>query len=154
MKTLLTLALSLAGLASAQTSTTYLFNPGVACIAATDFRGHYQLINCGNEQNQITSAPNADGSTMVFFIKQANTYQPGTLTFTLVDASGTPTFYSGPMPVTVSPGLSPTITTSDLNGSFTFKVNGCFGGGRGNPGHCNLLSIGNPSGTLTVTVTQ
>lgn len=144
LKTLALLTLT-AGIMAAQT---YSFNPGVSCIAVVNGQT-YQVLSCANS----TSAPNADGSTASFQINQC--YQGGwracTITVTVQDMAGNVISYSGPVPVTVSSGLNPFISSSVATGSFTFHVQGCWGGGRSNPEHCQLYSVGSPSGNLTIT---
>lgn len=143
-----TLALASLFASLAVSAQTYSFNPGVSCVAVV-YGTNYQLLSCANS----TSAPNADGSTASFQIEQC--YQAGWracfITVTVQDAAGNVITYSGPMSVTVSRGLNPFIASSIANGSFTFHVQGCWGGGRSNPEHCQLYSVGSPSGSLTIT---
>lgn len=144
-KTLAAALLLITGIATAQT---YSFNPGVSCLAVVNGQ-NYQLQSCA----ESTSAPNADGSTVSFQITQC--YQAGWkacfITVTVQDMTGNVISYSGPVAVKVSSGLNPLISSSVANGSFTFHVQGCWGGGRSNPEHCQLYSVGSPSGNLTVT---
>lgn len=146
MKKLLLLTFMLAGISTAQT---YSFNPGVSCIAAVNGQT-YQLLSCANS----TSAANADGSTASFSITQC--YQGGwkacSITVTVQDAEGHVIIYTGPSLLTAaSSGLNPLISSTVATGTFSFHVQGCWGGGRGNPEHCQLFSVGSPSGNLTVT---